>query len=62
MNALELAKHTFLPMATIKSHKVVAQLTATQGLAQKSTITHEEEKAASILFLTGAFTIWYMLH
>ena len=62
MNALELAKHAFLPMTTIKSHKVVAQLTATQGSAQKPTITHEEEKAVSILFLTGAFTIWYIFH
>ena len=77
VNALELtkeAKHTFIPKATIKSHKdsrVVVQLTATQclppaslpctDLAQKPTITHEE-KAATIRFLTGAFTIWYMFH
>ena len=55
VNALELAK------ATIRSHKVIVQSTATQGLplTQKQTNTHKEEKAASIL-LTGAFTIWYM--
>ena len=39
----------------IKSHKV-----ATATRAQKPTITHEEEKIASILSLTGTFTIWYM--
>ena len=49
---------------TIKGHEVVAQSTATPASlpAQQPTITHEEEKAASILFLTGAFTIWYIIH
>ena len=32
-------------------HKVVRQ---------KPIITHEEERPALILFLTGGFTIWYM--
>ena len=32
-------------------HKVVTQ---------KPIITHEEERAALILFLTGGFTIWFM--
>ena len=27
---------------------------------QKTTITHEEEKIALILSLTGIFTIWYI--
>ena len=40
---------------TMKSHKVVAQLPRTQ----KPTITHEEERAALVLFLTGGFAIWY---
>ena len=66
VNSLEPTKkamHTFLPKAGHKDSKVVAQLTATPtSLAQKPTITHEEEKAASILFLTGAFTIWYKFH
>ena len=52
VNAL---KHTFTP---IKSHTVVAK--SPDSLQQKPTDTHEEEKAASILFLTIAFTIWYM--
>ena len=59
VNALE-ATHTFLPKASHKDSKVVAQLTANPTLlAQKP---HEEEKAAFMLFLTGAFTIWYMFH
>ena len=68
VNTLEPAKHTFITKATMKSHKTVAQSTATPtslsctDLAQKPTITHEEEKVASTLFLTVAFTIWYMFH
>ena len=43
--------------ATLK----VVQTTAThKALAQKPSITHEERKMALILFLTGAFTLWYM--
>ena len=43
------------------SRKVVAQTTTThKDLAQKPTITHEEEKIALILSLTGTFTIWHM--
>ena len=43
----------------IKSHKVVTQTTSTQ--AQKPTITHEEEKVALILSLTGTFMIWWYM-
>ena len=39
---------------TTTIHKVVTK--ASQ--AEKPTITHEEEKAALILFITGGFTIW----
>ena len=62
VNSLEPAKVVALEptKAPIKSHKVVAQLDATQD--SKPTITHEEEKAAPILFIAGAFTIWYMFH
>ena len=42
--------------ATMKSHKDLAQ---TADLEQKQAITHEEERAALILFLTGGFTIWH---
>ena len=55
----------------MKSHKVLAQTAATHknldqtaathgDLEQKPTITHEEEKIALILSLTGIFTIWNM--
>ena len=43
------------------SHKVVAQPTHTHQLAQKPTITHEEEKIALILFLTGSFAMWFII-
>ena len=42
------------------SYKVVAQPTHAHELAQKSTITHEEEKIALILFLTDGFAMWFM--
>ena len=38
------------------SHKAVAQQTHTHELAKKP--THEDEKIALILFLTGGFTLW----
>ena len=65
VNALELAKGYKVvglkpTKASIKNHKVVAQSDATQDL--KQTNTYEEEKAASILFIAGAFTKWYMFH
>ena len=47
-------------MPKIKSHKVVAQPTHDHESAQKPTITHEEEKIALILFLTGGFAMWFM--
>ena len=42
---------------TMESHKNSAHSTTTQGLTQKQAITHEEERAALILFLAGGFTI-----
>ena len=47
-------------------HKVVMQEWSAPQLsrgaqpAEKPIITHEEERAALILFLTGGFTIWFM--
>ena len=50
-----------LEAPAMKSHKVLAQMSAThKDLEQKPTITHKEEKVACILSLTGIFTIWYM--
>ena len=48
------------PVIPMPSHKVVAQPTHAHELSQKTTITHEEERAAIILFLTGSFTMWFM--
>ena len=47
-------------MPKLKSHMVVAQPTHAHELAHKPTITHEEEKIALILFLTGGFAMWFM--
>ena len=58
VNALE-------PVISMPSHKFIAQPTHAHkdpnNIAQKPTTTHEEEKIASILGLTGVFTMWYML-
>ena len=47
-------------MPKVTDHKVVAQTTHAHELAKKPTITHEEEKIALVLFLTGGFTMWFM--
>ena len=47
-------------VSKIKSHKESAQPTHAHELSQKPTITHEEEKIASILSLTGILTIWHL--
>ena len=39
----------------VMNHKIIAQPTHAHELSQKP--THEEERAALILFLTGGFTI-----
>ena len=58
------SKTNSLEPTTIESHS-----TTTQGLGQGGTplcgthaptISHEEEKIALILFLTGGFTIWFL--
>ena len=46
---------------THKDSKVVTQTAVThKDLEKKPTITHEEEKIALILSLTGIFAIWYL--
>ena len=67
VNALVLepviSKEAMPKVTKIKSHKgskVLAQPTHAHELAQKPTITHEEEKIALILFLTGGFAMWFM--
>ena len=48
-------------MKSHKGSKVVTQTAVThKNLEKKPTITHEEEKIASILSLTGIFMVWYL--
>ena len=42
----------------VTSHKAIAEQTHAHELAKKP--THEEEKIALILFLSGGFTIWFL--
>ena len=42
-------------------HKVVTKAPQ-PPTAEKTIITHEEERAALVLFLTGGFTIWVTFH
>ena len=42
-------------------HKVVTKAPQPPTV-EKTIITHEEERAALVLFLTGGFTIWVMFH
>ena len=59
-------KVNYLEAPTMKSHKnssrkvIAITHKDSKNLAQKPTITHEEEKIALILSLTGTFTIWYL--
>ena len=45
-------------MTTI--HKVLTKAPQPPAPAEKAFITHEDEKIAFILLLTGGFTVWYM--
>ena len=48
-------KTNSLEPTTIESYSNTAQ-----GLTQAPTISHEDEKTALILFLTGGFTVWFL--
>ena len=45
---------------TAVSHKDSETAVTHKDLERKLTITHEEEKIALILSLTGTFTVWYL--
>ena len=74
VNSLEAPNAPQAETPVIKSHKgsnVVTQTAVThkdseetavthKDLEKKPTITHEEEKIALILSLTGIFTVWYL--
>ena len=54
-----------LTAPVMKSHKTNSLeptiITTAQGLTHAPTISHEDEKIALILSLTGIFMIWFML-
>ena len=41
-------------------HKVVTKAPQPPAPAKKAVITHEDEKIAFIILLTGGFMVWYM--
>ena len=41
-------------------HKVVMKATQPPAPVEEAIITHEDQKIAFILLLTGGFTVWYM--
>ena len=53
--AIKNHKTNLLETPTIKSHS-----NTTQGLTHAPTISHEDDKAAFILFITGGFTVWFL--
>ena len=48
-------KTNSLETLAIESHSNTAQ-----GLTHAPTISHEDEKTAFILFITGGFTVWFL--
>ena len=53
--AIKNHKTNSLEPTTIESHS-----NTTQGLTHAPTISHEDDKTALILFLTGGFTVWFL--
>ena len=57
-----------LAVPVIKSHKtnsiepttIESHSNTAHGLTHAPTISHEDEKAALILFITGDFTVWFL--
>ena len=57
-----------LETPAIKNHKtnsletpaIESHSNATQGLTHTPTISHEDEKAAFIMFIVGGFTVWFL--
>ena len=66
--ALKSHKTNSLETPAIKNHKTNSSETpaieshsnTAQGLTHTPTISHEDEKAAFILFITGGFTVWFL--
>ena len=53
--AIKNQKTNSLETPTIESHSNTAQ-----GLTHAPTISHDDEKTALILFITGGFTVWFL--
>ena len=53
--AIKNHKTNSLETPTIESHS-----NTTQGLTHAPTISHDDEKTALILFITGGFTVWFL--
>ena len=53
--AMKSYKTNSLETPAIESHS-----NAAQGLTHAPTISHEDEKAAFILFIAGGFTVWFL--
>ena len=65
VNSLETAamqshKDSYYVTQTAVIHRDSETAVTHKDLEKKPTITHEEEKIALILTLTGIFTIWYL--
>ena len=66
--AIKSHKTDSLETPTIKNHKtnsletpaIESHSNATQGLTHAPAISHEDEKAAFILFIVGGFTVWFL--
>ena len=66
--AMKSHKTNSLETPAIKNHKTNSSETpateshsnTTQGLTDAPTTSHEDEKTALILFITGGFTVWFL--
>ena len=66
--AMKNHKTNSLETPAIKNHKtnsletpaIESHSNTTQGLTHAPTISHDNEKAALILFVTGGFTVWFL--
>ena len=59
-SAIKNHKTNSLETPTMKSTQTAVNSERTADLEQKTIISHEDEKVALVLFLTGIFTIWFI--
>ena len=58
--AIKNHKTNFLEAPAMKSTQTVFNSERTADLEQKTTISHQDEKIALVLSLTGIFTTWFI--